>query len=132
MGRVATVTELQLCVLRVLWDQGEASVAEVHEILKDERGLAITTVATMLTRLEKRGLVSHRSRGRTFIYRARVDESKLRTGMVREFTERLFGGDVSALMSHLLTSGQMAEGDLARVKDMIRRAEKGSERGGTD
>lgn len=132
MGRVATVTELQLSVLRVLWDSGEASVAEVHEILQAQRGLAITTVATVLTRLEKRGLVGHRTRGRTFIYRARVDESKLRTGMVRELTARLFGGDVPALMNHLLTSGQMEDGDLDRVKDMIRHAEKGSRKGDVD
>src|ERR1043166_8912253 len=56
------LTELQLAILRVIWDKGEATVQDIWEALHAERGLAQTTVATMLSRLERRGVVTRRGR----------------------------------------------------------------------
>lgn len=113
------LTELQLAVMRVLWERGEASVVDIWEALRPERGLAQTTVATLLSRLEKRGAVSHRREARQFVYRATVTEPQVRRVMVRELTARLFDGDVTALVSHLLTAKEVSAGDLAKVKAML-------------
>jgi predicted transcriptional regulator len=129
MPELHQLTELQMAVMRVLWEKGEASVAEIWETLRPERGLAQTTVATLLTRLEKRGVVEHRSRARQYLYRATVTESEVRRVMVRELTERLFDGDVAALMSHLLTARAVSPGDLARVKKLVEAQESGKEVG---
>ena len=129
MSESHQLTDLQIAVMRVLWDKGEASVSEIWETLRPERGLAQTTVATLLTRLEKRGVVEHRSRARQYLYRATVTESEVRRVMVRELTERLFDGDVAALMSHLLTARAVSPGDLARVKEMVDSHESGKEVG---
>lgn len=53
------LTDLQLALLRVLWTRGEATVQDMVEALRPERDLAPTTVATLLSRLEKRRVVSH-------------------------------------------------------------------------
>ena len=47
------LTDLQMSLMRVLWTRGEAAVSDVHEAAYAERGLALTTVATILSRLEK-------------------------------------------------------------------------------
>ena len=52
-SRDVHLSELQLAVMRVLWTQNEASTAEVAAALAPQRDLAHTTVATLLTRLEK-------------------------------------------------------------------------------
>lgn len=122
------LTELQISVMRVLWEKGEASVTDIWEALRPERGLAQTTVATLLSRLEKRGIVTHRARARQFVYQATVTESDVRRGMVNELTERLFDGDVAALMSHLLTARAVSPGDLARVKKLVAAYESQSAR----
>lgn len=113
------LTELQLAVMRVLWDRQEAPVADVHAAMAPERSLALTTVATLLSRLEKAGLVGRRPEGRHFVYRALVSEEAVRRSMVSGLAGRLFQGDVTALVSHLLTEGEIAEGDLERVKRLI-------------
>jgi predicted transcriptional regulator len=117
------LTELQVTILRLLWARGEASVADVWEVLHRERGLAQTTVATLLTRLERRGVVARRAEQRQYLYRALVSEAEVKESMVSELTERLFAGDVAALMTHLLTSQEVAPGDLARLRPMIDQAE---------
>src|SRR3954464_2594291 len=113
------LTELQIAILRLLWERGEASVAEIWEALYPERGLAQTTIATLVARLQRRGIVVRRSLDRQFVYRATITESDVQHSMVSELTERLFAGDVAALVSHLISARDMTPGDLARVRKMI-------------
>jgi predicted transcriptional regulator len=113
------LTELQIGLLRVLWDRGEATVAEICDALRPSRALAPTTVATLLSRLERRGVVRHRTVSRQFIYAAAVSESEVRQSMVSELTEQLFDGDVAELVSHLLSAREISSGDLEKVKELI-------------
>jgi BlaI family transcriptional regulator, penicillinase repressor len=121
------LTELQLSILTVLWRQGEATVIEVHEALRRERRIAQSTVATLLTRLHERGLVTHREEGRQYVYRATVSAEEVQRSVVREFAERtsqLFSGDVAGLVSHLLSARDVAPEELAEVRALIERAER--------
>jgi BlaI family penicillinase repressor len=118
------LTDLQMSLMRVLWTRGEAAVSDVHESAYAERGLALTTVATILSRLEKAGLVARRQAGRHYLYRALVSEEEVRRSMVSELAERLFQGDVTALVSHLLDEGDIAPGDLDRVRRLIELKQK--------
>jgi predicted transcriptional regulator len=122
------LSELQLAVMRVLWQRKKAAVSEVQEALKSERDLALTTVATVLTRLEKAGLVTHRASGRHYLYRPLVSEEEVRRSMVSVLAERLFEGDVAALVSHLVNAREIKPGDLARVRQLIEAKEREGKR----
>jgi predicted transcriptional regulator len=126
MPETHQLTDLQISLMRVLWDRGQATVAEICDALRAERGLALTTVATLLSRLEKRGIVSHETRARQFLYQAAVTEADIRRSMVQELTEQLFDGDVAALMSHLLSAREISAGDLDRIKTMLADHQAGS------
>jgi predicted transcriptional regulator len=93
------LTDLQLAVVRALWERGECTVLDVQEALLPDRPLAQTTVATLLSRLERRGVVTHRVAGRQFIYRALVSEPQVQSSMVEQITEMLFEGSPTALIS---------------------------------
>ena len=120
-----SLTELQLALLQVLWSRREATVQDVLKQL--DRGLALSTVATLLGRMEKKGLVSHRTEGRQFVYRAAVTEQEMQRHMVADISslaDDLFAGDVAALVSHLLTARDVAPEELARVKALIEAKER--------
>jgi len=121
------LTELQLAILRVIWDHGEATVQDIWEALHKDRGLAQTTVATMLSRLERRGVVTRRAQARQYHYKAAVTEQEVQHSMVGELTERLFDGDVTALVQHLLSDEDISPGDIAKIRDMIERVETESQ-----
>lgn len=110
--------------MRVLWARGETPVAEVHEAILPERGLALTTVATVLARLERSGYVARRQAGRHYLYRALVSEEEVRRSMVSGLAERLFQGDVAALVSHLLSESEIEPGDLDKVRRLLERRER--------
>jgi len=114
------LTELQIAVLRLLWEQGELTVAQIWEQLYADRKLAQTTVATIVARLQRRRILSRRTKDRQFVYRALVTEADVQHSMVSELTERLFAGDVTALVSHLISARDMNPGDIARLRKMLK------------
>jgi predicted transcriptional regulator len=119
--------DLQLAIMRVLWSAGEQSVTDVRDALA-ERRLAQTTVATMLKKLEKKGVVDHRLDGRRFLYRPQVSEEEVRRSMVAGLTDQLFRGDVGALVSHLLNEHETDPDEVERLRRIIR-ASASSEEG---
>ena len=118
------LTKLQLAILRLLWQRGEATIAELWEALYEERGLAQTTVATLVARLQRRGIVKRRSRDRQYVYRATITESDVQHSRVSELTERLFEGNTAALVNHLIAASDMSPGDLARMKRLLEDAQR--------
>ncbi len=113
------ITELQLAILRVLWERGEAGVPEVHRALWDERRLAQSTIATMIARMEKRAILTRRWEDRQYLYRPAVTEDEVRRSMVAGLTSLLFGGSSAALVSHLVESREIAPGDLDSVRALL-------------
>lgn len=117
-----SLTELQLAIMNVLWTRGEATIGDVREALRPERDLAHTTVSTLLTRMEKKDLVTHRTEGRQYVYMPVVEEQRVRQSVVSDFSgvaDSLFGGDVADLVTHLLAASDVDADDLARVRRMI-------------
>ena len=119
MDRSQHLGELQYAIMRVLWEEGESTVARVVERLPRNQRRALTTIATMLTKMEKKGVVDHRVDGRQFIYIPKVSESDVHRTMVADLTERLFQGDAGALVSHLISEQEFDSEELARLKSLI-------------
>lgn len=111
--------KLQLAIMRVLWSCGERTVVEVHRTLEPSHGLAPTTIATMLKKMEAKGVVAHRTEGRRFIYRPIVSEDVVTRSMVADLKERLFGGSAAALVSHLLQAHEVDDDELATLRRQI-------------
>jgi len=124
MSKPRSLGDLQLAILRELWRRGEASVAEVHRTLYRRRKLALTTIATMLRKMEDRRLVKHRAEGRQFIYRAAVREDEVHRDLVADTVDRVFSGDASAMVSYLLSEEEFDGADLAEMKALIQAKEK--------
>src|SRR5690348_8516089 len=95
---------LELECLKALWGIGEGTVKDVRQILVGNRNLAYTTVMTVLDRLEKRGGVSRRKHGRSFVYAPRVSQEAVRRLAVKELVDGFFGGSEQALQKYLRES----------------------------
>jgi len=122
-GKRYRLGDLQLHIMRVLWQRGSASVADVQEAL-GERELAYTTIATMLRRMEERGLVKHKSEGRAFLYRAAVPPEAVSRSMAGDLLENLFAGSLADMMAHLLRTRDVSREELARLERLIAERKK--------
>ncbi len=124
MSNKHRLAALQLAIMRVLWDRREATVGEVRDALAPGRILAYTTVGTMLAKMEEKGQVTHRSDGRVNIYRPKIKREQVSRLMVSDLAERLFEGDVTQMMCHLLDSRDVTRQELAELKRLIRQKER--------
>jgi len=112
--------DLQLRIMKVLWERREATVAEVLDALDDtDASLAYTTIATMLRKMEARGLVSHRAEGRSFIYRAKVAADDVSRSMANHLVDRLFEGSLLDAVNHLLSSREVSPDELRQLEKLI-------------
>lgn len=116
--------DLQLRIMKVLWEREEASVAEVHENVQSPKPLAYTTVATMLRKLEERGVVDHRVEGRSYIYRPTIAEADVSRGMLDHVVDRVFEGSLADTVSHLLTTREVNGEELQRLEALIAEKKK--------
>jgi BlaI family penicillinase repressor len=114
-----SLSDLQLTIMRVLWSQPDISTADVVDALRTKRLFAHTTVATILVRLEKRGLVSSFRQGRQHLYRAILSEAQIQKSMVSDLLSTLFLGDTNALLSHLVKENEIQESDLEKIRLLI-------------
>jgi BlaI family penicillinase repressor len=119
---VYDLSEFQLAIMQVLWDRGEATATDVQRALHGSRRAAVTTISTMLQRLEKRGAVTHRAEGRGFVYLPAVAEHEVRRTMLKDVVRHLFRGDATEVVSQVLSARDLREGDIERIQALLDRA----------
>jgi predicted transcriptional regulator len=111
--------DLQLDVMRVVWEIGDATVAEVHERLQAERPIAYTTVLSTMRALERRGYLGHTREGKAHRFHATVTAEGYASARVDELIARHFGGRPEKLLSHLLGGEEVRPRDLRRIRKLL-------------
>src|SRR4030095_1424945 len=117
--KIYRLGDLQLKIMKLLWEWREATVGQVFETVGRESNLAYTTISTMLRKMEARGLIAHRSEGRTFIYRAKVAAATVSRSMADHLVEGMFEGSLAEAVNHLLTTRQVSRDELIKLERLI-------------
>jgi len=92
---------LELACLSALWSLEEANVKSVREVVAQSRPLAYTTIMTVLDRLVRKGKLTRRKVGRSFVYAPSQTRDLLRRAAVRELVEGYFDGSEADLIAFL-------------------------------
>ena len=112
-----SLTEREMDIMAVLWEQGSATVSEVREALDDD--LAYTTVLTMLRILEEKGIVGHEKVGRAHRFFPQVESKEVGTSILDRITEKVFAGSPEQLMTHFVSDRRLDTKTLARLKALL-------------
>ena len=118
-------TERELEALKVLWQQGEATVREVCEAMNapGER-LAYTTVLSLLQVMEQKGLVDHRREGKAYVYLPRIERDATLGRLAAGFLERVFDGSLDEYLVHALGSRKLSKRELEQLEAMLAQAKR--------
>jgi predicted transcriptional regulator len=120
--RLTTLAPQELEIMKVVWSRRSATVRDVYEELRARRGIAYTTVMTMMNILERKGHLKKRAEGRSFLYRPARPKRQVVGAMVREFLDRVFGGSAEPLLVQLVQDRRLTERDLAELARRVRKA----------
>jgi predicted transcriptional regulator len=124
-------SDRELEALKILWQQGRATVREIWERMRDREGrLAYTTVLSLLQVMEQKGLVGHEAVGKAYSYFALVERTATFRTLASGFLERVFDGALDEYLAHALGQRRASAAELERLERMIADAKRKTRRGG--
>ena len=118
--RPLSIPDSELDVLKVLWDRGQATVREVLETLRVAgRQWSYATVATLLDRLETKGVVTSDRSELAFVYRPVISTQEVRQKRVANLVDKLYQGEPGLLVLHLLKSHPLDASQAKEVRAVL-------------
>ena len=112
----AAISPAETEVLRLVWDNKSATVQQVYDALPSNRKVTYVTVATLLRRLEEKGYIKHKVRGKAFVYTPSVKKEDVINRTISDLVQRLFGGNPVPLMQHLALHNEISDEDIEKLR----------------
>ncbi len=123
--RSKTLTEAELRLMDIIWEKGQATVAEVTAALPPPP-IAYNSVLTTMRILEQKGFVAHDEAGRAFVYRPLVQREAAAQTAVGHLLSRFFENSSASLALRLIETERPSDDELARLKALIEQYEEGA------
>ena len=114
-------TEAELELLQILWEKEPATVRDIYEALNQERPSGYTTVLKLLQIMTTKGLVVRDEAARAHVYRAAFSQDAMQSRLLKDLSNRLFGGSAAQLALHALSMDPASEDELAEVRALLER-----------
>jgi len=124
MSKQNKPTTAELEILDLLWERGEATVREIHEILGARKPTIYTTVLKTMQIMHEKGLVERDASNKAHVYRAKQTQDETQTSLVSDLLEKAFRGSALSLVQHVLEAKPASAEELAEIRKMITEAEE--------
>lgn len=109
----------ELETLRFVSENAPISVGDVAKAFGKPRGLARTTILTVMERLRTKGYLSRRHDAGVYRYTPKVEREDLLKNLVADFIERSLGGSLSPFVTYLADSGRLSEREVGELRRMV-------------
>jgi len=118
-------TEVELAILRVLWDRGPGSVREVHEVLQGSRDTGYSTTLKMMQVMFEKGLLTRDDSRRPQLYAPSVPEEQTQMQIVDDVIHKVFGGSARKLVLRAVQSEHVTADELAEIRRILKKMDGG-------
>lgn len=112
-------TESELEILQILWEKGDCTVREVHEILEKNKEAGYTTTLKLMQIMHEKGLVSRDTSSKTHIYHALVNQQKTQQQLVNKMIDNVFNGSAARLVMQALGNHTASEDEINSIKKYL-------------
>jgi BlaI family penicillinase repressor len=117
--RMPQISEAELVVMRVVWGQSPATANQVVEALRDQTRWKPKTIHTLLSRLARKGALTHTRQGREYLFRPRVAAADYAHEASRSFLGRVFGGEIAPFLACFLEREELSAGELQELRRLL-------------
>ena len=120
--------DVELAILRVLWDRGPSAVRDVHEALRHTRDTGYTSTAKMMQVMCDKGLLKRDDSQRPQLYAPSVPEEQTQKQIVRHLIQKVFGGSAQKLVLRAVQSQQLPPEEVAQILVQVAEQRSGRDR----
>ncbi|MCA9262866.1 MAG: BlaI/MecI/CopY family transcriptional regulator [Planctomycetales bacterium] len=114
------LTPAQLEVMSLVWEQGEATVSQIWETLRERSGVARNTVQTTLVRLEEKGYLRHRVEGNAHVYMPTAKRDSTMRQLLKNLANVAFHGSTAGLVMTLLEDEALTDGEIGQLMRLLK------------
>jgi BlaI family transcriptional regulator, penicillinase repressor len=119
-SRPRDVSDSELAVLQILWEQGPATIRQITDILYSPVTDAnYATVQKFLERLEEKGHVRRNRRSHAHVFTALTDRDNLVGLRLRAMAEKLCGGTMGSLLTHLVRAEELTSREREELRALM-------------
>ncbi len=128
--KIKKLSDSELDIMLIVWGADKPVTSSyILEHMKNERKWVLSTLMTVLARLEKKNILACDRNTRTNYYSALISEEEYKTRANRSFMEKLYGNSVSDLVASLYNSKTINKKDLVELRELINRLDKENQDG---
>jgi predicted transcriptional regulator len=117
---INSLGELEVDVLRIVWERKKATVKDVFEVLYEEKRLAYTTVMTVMNRLAVKGILKQDKNKIPYVYKPAISREKMATSIVDQVIGRVLAGNKGPIVSHLVKTGKLAPEQIEELRKFLK------------
>ena len=117
-------TDAELDILRVLWDRGESTVREVHEVIAGLRDIGYTTVLKQMQVMFQKGLLRREERYRSHVYAPAHPRSATQRLLAGQLLRQAFDGSASGLLQSALAGRRVSADELEEIRGLLDHLQK--------
>jgi predicted transcriptional regulator len=121
---VPAPTDAELDVLRVLWDRGESTVREVHDVIAGLRDVGYTTVLKQMQVMHQKGLLTRQERFKSHVYSPAQPRSTTQRHLTGMLLRQAFDGSARGLLQSALAGRRVDARELAEIRTLLDDIEK--------
>ena len=118
------LTEVELQILQILWDQGSSPVRVIHAELAELRDTNYSTTVKRLSVMMDKQLVKRDENARPHIYSPVVTRKRAQRRMLSNLIEQVYEGSATSLVMQALSSRKASSDDLKQIRDLLDQIEK--------
>ncbi len=112
-------TEVELQILRILWELGPSPVRDIHQRLEAEKGTNYSTTVKMLSVMLDKGMVRRDEAKRPHVYRAAMTQERTQKRMLDDLLSKVYGGSARNLVMHALSSKKATPGEIDEIRQLL-------------
>ena len=117
-------TEVELEILRTLWDRGQATARQIHESISENRETNYSTTVKMLAVMHEKSLVKRDDSVRPILFRAAASQRKTQTKLIKNVVQKVYDGSVGSLVMQALSSKKATKEELAEIRELIEKLDQ--------
>ena len=116
-------TESELEILQIIWEKGQCSVRDVHDVLEKTKDAGYTTTLKLMQIMHDKGLVERDTSAKTHLYKAVITREQAQNTAVNKILATVFNGSSSQLIMQVLSNQQSSKEELDMIKQYLNQLE---------
>lgn len=119
MNKLPQISEAEFEVMEVIWEKEPVSTNEIVNAVIENHNWNMRTIHTLISRLDKKGAISHKKDGRTYIYSSIVEKKDYVKSKSKSFIEKFYDGAANKMVLNFIENNMLSQEDIQELKNIL-------------